>query len=68
MSRTELGRERCGLPLGRPVPKEAEWCREARAPGTQDGFASSQEVLLEQNPPKQNSFTANIFLPVPLLP
>lgn len=47
--------------MGRPVLKEA------RALSTQDGFASSQEVL-EQNPPKQNSFEANIFLPVPLLP
>lgn len=40
--------------MGRPVPKEA------RAPSTQDGFASSQEVL-EQNPPEQNSFSANVF-------
>lgn len=54
--------------MGRPVPKNAEWCGEARAPSTQDGFASSQEVLLEQNPPKQNSFTANIFLPCPCYP
>lgn len=39
--------------------------KEARAPCTQDGFASSQEVFLEQNPPKQNSLTTNIFLPAP---
>lgn len=32
-----------------------------------DGFASSQEVL-EQNPPKQNSFEANIFLLCPCCP